>query len=176
MASGSTWPFVWVFDGQGSQSKAARAHVLVPGEAGGLLNSEMEISGFPSASLFLFPTSKLRPTQASLARGGPSGVLFLKCLCRGGERRILFGASRVIDTWEASYSQTPGSKNEKALCINPVPPLSGQNVPVIIAAKVRRWAGDIVHPTPPPPFVFQTMPRSLLFSPSAILLLLFNNN
>lgn len=55
---------------------------------------------------------------------GPGGVFFLKCLCWEGERRILFGGSRVIDTWKASYSQTPGSKNEKALlyqaCVSPV--------------------------------------------------------
>lgn len=45
---------------------------------------------------------------------GPSGVLLLKCLCCEREWGIVFGGSRVIDTWTASYSQTLGSKNEKS--------------------------------------------------------------
>lgn len=66
------------------------------------------------------------------------GFLFLKCLCCARSKGVgrVFGEGRVIVTWEASYSRTPGSKNEKAFYINACLPLSRQNLPVIIAAEV----------------------------------------
>lgn len=105
-----------------SQSKVAREYALISREVTGLPDSEKEISSHiqPLSSCFQPPNprhqgqtcnaekEKLRRTQW--------GYFLSACAERvEGGKRIVFGRSWVIVTWEASYSQTVGSTNGKAL-------------------------------------------------------------